>query len=471
MRGLKLVLLLIAVPIVAMLASRWILGEIEGEWRAGAIEALGREVASRVPPIAEFCVTETDPEVMRGLTSTCHDITVLQWMSKVSVGALALGLALVAGIAVAGRMARNRRDLLWRLFTPGLRFTVYGLIFLIIVHAALVMTTIWYGESTLTGRVHLYVILAVGAGALTGISSMSRAAFSVVQRASSSVMGRPVSRAEHPELWRSVEEVARKLGTEPPQNIIAGLFPSFFVTESDVQHPKGVLTGRTLYLSTSLCRILTRGELEAIIGHELAHFRGEDTAFSQLFYPIYRGSEEALVALVQNTGGARSIPLLPAIYTLGFFLESFARAESELSREREFLADQAGAEAAGVRNMGSALTKVHAHINVWNQLPDRVEEALASGVPQVNASLLFAAMVQESAGPDRLEGLDAQKQPHPIDSHPPLSQRLASLQTSLAEVGAAALQVNPEQSALTLFSQGDQLEAELTQQILTLNQD
>lgn len=460
MRGLKLILLLIAAPLIAMFASSLILNDIEGQWKAAIVTNLGAEAASKAADLEWLCANR--PEVKAAFPEACTEITVMRLMDKAAIGALALGLALVASIYLAGRLAGNRRDLLWRIFTPGLRITIFGLVFLIIVHAALVMATVWYGESALTGRVHVQFIGLVGVGAAAGVISMSRAALTMVRKATSSVRGRPLSRDAHPEIWRFVENVARKLGTAPPAHIIAGLFPSFFVTESDVQHPGGLLTGRTLYLSTSLCRILTKPELEAIIGHELGHFRGEDTAFSQRFYPIYRGTEEALVALVQHSGGARNVALLPAIYTLSFFMESFARAESAVSREREFLADQAGAEAAGTRPMASALAKVHAFVSVWKQVPSQIEELLNAGQPVESAGALYASLVRQAIGPHALEGLDAQQMPHPIDSHPPLSQRLAALGTSLDEVSEAALLVAPDEPALGLFTAGEELEAQLT---------
>lgn len=62
--------------------------------------------------------------------------------------------------------------------------------------------------------------------------------------------------------------------------LVVGLTPTFFVTEADVHCIGGTVTGRTMYLSVPLCRILTVEELSAVIAHELGHFRGEDTVCS-----------------------------------------------------------------------------------------------------------------------------------------------------------------------------------------------
>jgi Zn-dependent protease with chaperone function len=47
---------------------------------------------------------------------------------------------------------------------------------------------------------------------------------------------------------------------------------------------------------------------------------------------------------------------------LGYFLEAFAVAERRLGRERELVADQAGASVTSERVMATALVKVHAYV-------------------------------------------------------------------------------------------------------------
>ena len=59
----------------------------------------------------------------------------------------------------------------------------------------------------------------------------------------------------------------------------------------------GKLKGRTMFLSLSLCRILSLDEMKAVLGHELAHYKGLDTRFSRRFYPIYRGATQGLVSV------------------------------------------------------------------------------------------------------------------------------------------------------------------------------
>lgn len=295
------------------------------------------------------------------------------------------------------------------------------------------------------------LILAIGIGAALGVIAMVRSSFSLVRKAQVTVIGRSVARAEAPELWRRVDDAARRLGALGPQHIVLGLDANFFVTEAHVTCLNGQLEGRTLYCSMPLSRILTQAEFDSIIGHELGHFRGEDTKFSERFYPIYRGTALSLQSLQEvGSDGARAVPLLPAIATLSYFYESFAVAESRLSRDREFAADAAGASLTTASTLASALVKVHAFAGLWSGFDEAATEALRDGKVYVNASMLFASAVARAATPASLEGLAELHLPHPTDSHPPLGARLQALRHEIAAVAPAALQVNPTTPALTI---------------------
>src|SRR5207253_136023 len=99
-----------------------------------------------------------------------------------------------------------------------------------------------------------------------------------------------------PRLWSFVADAAQSAGVAPPEHLVLGLEPNFYVTEAHVQCLDGELHGRTMYLSIPLARIFSQQELRAVLGHELGHYKGDDTVFSQKFYPIYRGTLDSLTA-------------------------------------------------------------------------------------------------------------------------------------------------------------------------------
>ncbi|MFD0937248.1 M48 family metalloprotease, partial [Methylobacterium trifolii] len=164
-----------------------------------------------------------------------------------------------------------------------------------------------------------------------------------------SIFGRVVSPAEAPGLWRLTEGLAERLGALKPEAVVVGLTGGFFVSAGPaVVEPGGApLTGRILYLPLPYLALLRGDEVAAIIGHELAHYAGGDTVYSQRFLPIYAGVGRSLDAVAE--GHAGSFGLLGPSLRLGVFvMENFHLAVRHWSRTREFAADAAGAGPASV---------------------------------------------------------------------------------------------------------------------------
>jgi Zn-dependent protease with chaperone function len=359
------------------------------------------------------------PEIQSLCTTNQH----LNLMRAGAFWAGIVGLTLLLVIRLAGTVARTNRWFLLYLFKPGLYLTVLLLVGLILVHAAVAMAALYYGESILAGRIHVFIIGAIGLGALIGILDMVSNAFALVQKVQTRVLGKIVSREQASALWQHVEDIAERLGALHPQHIVVGLDPNFFVTEADVVCLDGTLSGRTLYCSLPLCRILTTQEFSAIIGHELGHYKGQDTRFSQRFFPVYRGTIASILALHQQSDshGARVIALLPAVAVLNYFLECFAVAEHRISRDRELVADQEGVTASDRDSMTSALVKVHAFAGYWQALETAIAEALHQGNMYANTSRMFAKVVALQATSETLQDIGATHLTHPTDTHPPLS--------------------------------------------------
>jgi Zn-dependent protease with chaperone function len=239
------------------------------------------------------------------------------------------------------------------------------------------------------------------------------------------------------------------------------------VTEAPVICLDGTLKGRTLFLSLPFCRVLTKKELAAIIGHELGHFVGMDTKFSRWFFPIYRGASETSQTLAANVGGKdnglQSVALLPPLFLMSFFMSSFARAENEISRERELAADKLGALIAGQDSMASGLVKVHAYSQVWAYTRGKMKEALQEGKQLTNASAFFAAIVSAVPKDVFKEDLGQSRTPHPTDSHPLLVTRMISLGAELQKYTDIALvPVEDAQKAIGLIDGYEKVECELS---------
>lgn len=170
-----------------MINRLWLFGLIFGIPLLGLMTSEGIQVYynSQLRSAAQKQVPDIDPKVLSGLSldricekpnpemaEVCSANSHLNLMTIGSVGAAALGLALILAIYFAGSAAQNDRRLLLSIFKPGFYVTVIVLIGLVILNATIMMAALYYGESVLINRVHLFIIGAVGIGAFLGIKSM-----------------------------------------------------------------------------------------------------------------------------------------------------------------------------------------------------------------------------------------------------------------------------------------------------------
>lgn len=460
MRKIWLLIIIIGIPLVGFGVSKGIKAHFDSQLHNVLRERFPDAGESAISSITidQLCIKPT-PE----LRDLCQTNWNLNLMSSAALISGSIGLILLLAIRFAGSAARNNRTLLLTFFKPGIYITSIILIGLIIVNAGIAIGAIYYGESILIKRIHIGIIALIGLGALGGISIMANNLFSLVQKAKTMVIGINLTREEIPELWKQVDHIADKLQSLRPENIVVGLDPNFFVTEADVVCLNGKLSGRTMFCSIPLARILTTNEFSAIIGHELGHFKGLDTKFSIGFYPIYRGTVSSINSLHETGGeGSASIALLPAIAILSYFLECFSIAESKISRDRELAADQAGASITNPTTIGAALVKIHAFSGLWDVLREASVKALQDGKAFTNVSKVYADVVAEQAKPPILDGIDETQLSHPTDSHPPLGIRLESLGVSLKGLSGVSLVVAPPNPAINYIDGFEKREEEIS---------
>jgi Zn-dependent protease with chaperone function len=455
----------LAIPLIAFLASAGIQWKLDSTLR----EAMLKEFPDRAAVIADISVgtvcENLDLSRNRAFEEVCATNSNLELMKSGALLGAVIAIVLLGAIKLAGKLARKRRRLLLLFFAPGLHLTMLIVSGLMILYAVLGIAAIYYGESVLFGRIHVGIMLGLGLGAILGVFAVIRAQFSAVRRASTTALGKKLDREHYSSLWSFIDKLADGMGAQRPESIVAGLDPNFYVTEADVACLDGKLQGRTMYISLPLCRIFSVDELKAVLGHELGHYKGFDTRFSQRFYPIYRGASQAVVHLgsaASEKGSAGDAILLPAFVTLSYFLDSFSKAESEISRERELTADREAAVVAGNRSIASALVKIHAFSPIWPVIRNHMKDIIAQGKMLTNASAVFVSVVSQAASGDALTGVSEEGPSHPTDTHPPLSVRLKNVCVGIEEVLPDAAVTAPEPSAIALIDNADAVEAELT---------
>jgi len=208
---------------------------------------------------------------------------------------------------------------------------------------------------------------------------------------------------------------------------------------------------------------MTIPEFAAVIGHELGHFRGEDTAFSLKFAPVYAGLAEALAdtKFDKREKIHHGLAKLPARALLSFMMDIFAINERAISRERELLADQAGTEASSAKALVMALTKTSLYAGLWDILQRENVDRLNRGKATRNLCSVLEGKARYDVDRGELVKVVAEVAkrsiPHPTDSHPPIGKRMKSLGVDATSITDADMQV-PETSAVLLFRNAVTLE-------------
>lgn len=448
---------LLAIPVVGYLISAGILWDLNND----AVAASGQTFET---------LCERQVEINNAdLNTACGEIASIQVLKTVSLWCGLIGIALPLLAFLGAKYAGNNRDRLAQVFRPLVGMTVAVLAGLVLTEAGVLAFAAYEGESYLVGRVHFVIIGGVALGGLFAAFQLAASAFSFAKAVTLPVIGQRITKEQAPKLFAEIDETARRLGARTPDNVVVGLEPTFYATSAEVQlvGEQTPLKGETLFISASLARILNRDELMSVVGHELGHFSGQDTAYSLRFAPVYRGLGTSLQAVATaEDEGSMGLAKLPALALLGYVYGLFQESEAGVSRDRELAADQAGAKAGSALALGSALCKICVYSELWGKVQQQNVAALAEGQITHNLSRAFADCARfdvEAASIDKLlAGVLDVSVAHPTDSHPPVSKRLDALRVTVDQVRAAGLSL-PAEPAIELFENGGaELEHALT---------
>jgi len=432
-------------------ASRSI--ETDGQDMARALEEI-RPIAAQAPgtmidfeggrsypasmALAQLESAVGENDLLRTVAQIRHPFAYL----TIAGGALAFvgGATGLLGSSLAGLSARRSRDQLLRSFT-WLRMTLPFFLAAVMLGlgfagvGATVFETMtlpfWGNISGNAVKLALAGIILAGVAlycAVTAVRGLRRV-FALVEPEPIVERGRVVTDLEAPAVWSFVRNLAARMQAGAPDTIVVGLTNGFYVTESRLLllPEQRLIEGRTLHMPAPFLELLDTVEIAAIVGHELAHFAGEDTRYSQRFVPIYSSLQRSLDALYRaDINGDFGIA---AGLRLGYHaLSRFDAAVAHWSRLREFEADRHGSAVSGPAGAASALVRVHiADPGVHVVLSDAFR-----GNDRLGADLVAAiATAATERGFDDPGAHLEDRQAHPTDSHPPTIQRIQALGVSI----------------------------------------
>ncbi|ABQ54203.1 M48 family metalloprotease [Legionella pneumophila] len=457
----KVFLVALVIPAIGFAVSFFIINDVNQSLKSKGIG-----------DVTLFCEVlqsgQLEKKATAELQEACQEVTNIVLLGQGSVITAAIGILIPVLYWLASIITGESRKRIALLFPIVLRISVLLIAISVLLQGAILTYAVYIGESYFYGRIHPVLIGLIGLGALIGGLSLIVVAMSFGRKLKLSTMGKVLAASDAPQLFRFVRSLAEKLGAKEPQNIIVGLEPTFYVTNSDIQVPgyEKQITGETLYISAPLARLLSKEEFASVVGHELGHFRGNDTIYSMRFAPVYAGLGMALGALaIDENEGASGLAKVPAIAMLSYMYELFSTNVAKISRDREHKADEAGAEAGSALALATALIKVSLYSSLWNHARQENIERLNQGKIATNLSIVFQDTAKYDIEHENIEQIMKstleQSISHPTDNHPSVSLRLKALGVNTETITKDMLLI-PEDAAIHLLDKSQKIEEEIT---------
>jgi heat shock protein HtpX len=219
---------------------------------------------------------------------------------------------------------------------------------------------------------------------------------------------REVGRGEAPELFQMVEELAGRAGLPMPRvYVVPGEQPNAFATGRNPQNAAVAVT-------EGILRTMSPDELRGVIGHELAHVRHRDILLGTVAATI-AGAISMIASMAQwgmvfggGRGGSDDEGGSPlgGLFTILLAPIAAMLIQMAISRSREFLADEGGAQISGnPLSLAGALRKLEARAK---QIPMQANPSTAH---------IFIVNPLRGGGIAKL-----------FSTHPPMEERIARLE-------------------------------------------
>ncbi|MBL8958210.1 MAG: M48 family metalloprotease, partial [Gemmatimonadetes bacterium] len=232
---------------------------------------------------------------------------------------------------------------------------------------------------------------------------------------------------DQPELFALLRDVAQQTGQAmPAQVFLVGDLNAWVAQRGGFM---GIGSQRVMGVGLPLLQALSVDEFRGVIAHEFGHYHGGDTALGPWLYRT-----RAAIGRTLHTLAHHSEVLMKPFEWYG---NAFLRVTHAISRQQEFVADRVAADIVGRDAMRSGLRTIHALAGAYDAYwRSEVVPALQSGWrPPVAAGFAHFVSVPGVASQvsHALEAaLHSTEAADPYDTHPPLTERLAALESAAA---------------------------------------
>lgn len=366
------------------------------------------------------------------------------------------GIIGVLFIALLGLIAFTNRKLQYISFVTGWRLLIVACVVEIIAQGVIITWLSFWLTAFFFNSYVPKLILVIGLFVAIGVFY---ALVSIFKRLPpiGDTEGELLSRIDAPALWARVDALAKKLKTQAPDQIIAGIDDNFYVTESPIKIQGKTLKGRTLYISIPLLRILDTSEADSVLAHELNHLRGGDTTNSAALGPkLFQ--YDMYCAMMYDNGATRLV-----YYPLHLYRLIFEFALKRESRQREYMADRTAAKAVSPQAIIHSLVKISAYSSYRTQTENQLFSSNQRHDERIGISDRVASGLHDYARSENfVQDIQAGHVPHPFDSHPALPERMknAGYNISPTQFGDIVTQP-PMQTWVDLIPVATQIEQRL----------
>ncbi|RYF33280.1 MAG: peptidase M48 [Comamonadaceae bacterium] len=389
----------------------------------------------RAHPLSSAC-TASGPDEQEFHDQVCETFGMhwqFHWVERAAWVTLWLGAALLLAALALGALAYVNRGLRYASFVAGWRLMTFGSAVEVVLQSVMVVWLSFWVTAYFWER---YYVKLVGIAGIAAAAAVFYAIYTLFKKSpgGNEIEGELLSPDDAPKLWERIRALAAEVKTAPPDQVVAGIDTNFFVTEAPGTVQGQPITGRTLFISIPLLRVLDTEEADAVLAHELAHLGGGDTKRSAMLGPKLRQFD--LYTWEMRSGGLTIV----AHYLLRLFRMVFSFAQARDSREREYTADRVAAGLTAPRAIVQSLIKISAYAGYRND----VEQRLFAQDRRHGASLGIAGFVAEGLQPYArsdafLATMRTAGVPHPYDSHPPLTERMRNVDHTVTEDAYGAI--------------------------------
>jgi heat shock protein HtpX len=345
--------------------------------------------------------------------------------------------------------------------SAGMTAVVFSYLFAILLAiACLALPYLFFGLLSLGSGGFLFARLLLSAfGLVAGLTIL----WSLVPRKNNvAVNGVLIDLKQERRLAAEIEAVAAALNEPMPSEVYLLGEANAFVMETG-----SLARRRVIGLGLPLLQMLTIAQFRAVLAHEFAHYYAGDTRLGPWVY----SARKAIARVYENMGRKSDVltflrrwvvvaaPYMLLMTAMRMYWMLFMRITQAISRRQEFRSDELACHIAGSQPLIEGLEGINRCQSALSAYWNSVVLPVAAGgfQPQIADGFMrfMNAPHVAKATSEHLAKVIAVTKPSPMDTHPPLPQRIQ--RARLYNLRAPALAGQSPQSELPMISLLDDL--------------